>query len=103
MYIHLFIYMYLSQIAKAAGMGFLREELLVYFGSKMAPYISQLQGSTHRASTSGSKSTPPKPTVSLLDAFGEELIECFQSLDVYEVTFHLHMYDTNISLSKCFS
>ena len=65
-----------------------REKLLEHFQSHMAPTISRLQGSsTDNASMADSYSTPTRVPVRSLDAFGEELLECCQGLDLYKVTF----------------
>lgn len=77
---------YLTQIAKAAGMGFFREELLEHFQLKMAPTITMLQGGgTENPTMADSNSASTRQPVHSLNAFGEELLECCQGLDLYKV------------------
>ena len=69
---------------KAAGMEFMREELMEHFAQKMVPYIARLQPAPKPTQQASSASTPVAGAASL-DAFGEEILECCQSLSLYQV------------------
>ena len=90
----------MSQIASAAGMQFLRADILEHFQLNMAPTISLRQGITDSALM---PSMHTKAPVCSLDAFGEEMLECCQGLSVHKVIFQLSVHNYKYIIKYVYS